>query len=145
MSFARAVPTSRPGESQVVATQKYLPLIRLLILSLCLAAAATFHASGLLNHDPSFLLVATRRWLNGAVLYRDIMEINPPLIFYMTAPAVLISEMVNVSESVVFVVLVCIAAGISVAWCWRLLARVQAISLGARYSITAACLAALVL
>jgi len=123
--------------------EKYLPQFRVLILIACLAAGAAFYASGLLNHDPSFLLLATRRWLHGATLYRDIMETNPPLIFYLMAPAVVLSEWSGISASTVFVILVCIAAGISVAWCWSLLSRVTAIPLSARYVIVAACFAAL--
>jgi len=34
-----------------------------------------------LNHDVAWLLEATQRWVAGAELYRDIIEINPPLIF----------------------------------------------------------------
>jgi hypothetical protein len=34
-----------------------------------------------LNHDVAWLLEATQRWTHGAELYRDIIEINPPLIF----------------------------------------------------------------
>jgi hypothetical protein len=34
-----------------------------------------------MNHDVAWLLEATRRWVGGAELYRDIIEINPPLIF----------------------------------------------------------------
>ena len=34
-----------------------------------------------MNHDTSWLLEATRRWVEGGRLYVDIVEINPPLIF----------------------------------------------------------------
>lgn len=37
----------------------------------------------LLNHDVAWLLVATQRWVAGEALYRDIVEINPPLIFFV--------------------------------------------------------------
>ena len=35
-----------------------------------------------MNHDVAWLLEASRRWVGGAELYRDIIEINPPLIFF---------------------------------------------------------------
>ena len=38
-------------------------------------------ASNPINHDVAWLLEATRRWVGGGELYRDIIEINPPLIF----------------------------------------------------------------
>jgi hypothetical protein len=107
------------------------------------AVSAVFYAQGQLHHDPSFLLVATRRWLNGATLYRDIVEINPPLIFYLTAPAVLLSDFLHVPDSTIFILFVVILAAVSLVWCCRLLARVQAISLADRYLILAACSAGL--
>jgi hypothetical protein len=77
------------------------------LLLVAAAASAVFYGSGRLHHDPSLILAATRRWLDGAVLYRDILEVNPPLIFYLTAPAVLISRVCGVPDSLVFVALVC--------------------------------------
>jgi len=35
-------------------------------------------------HDVAWLVEGTRRWMNGAALYVDIRELNPPLIFYDT-------------------------------------------------------------
>lgn len=32
--------------------------------------------------DVAWLIEGARRWLNGAVLYRDVREVNPPLVFY---------------------------------------------------------------
>ena len=45
-----------------------------------------------LNHDTSWYFVATEAWLDGAPLYSEIMEINPPLAFYLTAPFVWLSR-----------------------------------------------------
>ncbi|EWS65914.1 GtrA-like protein [Hydrogenophaga sp. T4] len=36
------------------------------------------------NHDTSWFFVATHSWIDGASLYSGIMEINPPLLFYLT-------------------------------------------------------------
>ena len=35
-----------------------------------------------INHDTAWYLYATRAWLDGAQLYVDIVEVNPPLSFY---------------------------------------------------------------
>ena len=43
--------------------------------------------------DLAFYLYAARRMLGGAVLYRDVVEINPPLIIWLNIPAVLIAEL----------------------------------------------------
>jgi hypothetical protein len=120
------------------------PWFSLAALIAGLAVATVYYASGLLHHDASFLLIATRRWLHGAVLYQDIMEINPPLIFYLTAPAVMVSDMFSVSSASVFVVFVCALAGISTAWCWNLLSRIEQISRSERHFVVAACFVGLV-
>lgn len=43
-----------------------------------------FFSSRQVIWDIGWLIEASRRWLNGAVLYRDLIEVNPPLIFYET-------------------------------------------------------------
>jgi hypothetical protein len=100
-----------------------LALLRLTVLVALLALAAVFYAAGPLNQDTSFLVVAADRWLRGAVLYRDIMETNPPLIFYLTAPAVLLAKVLHMDASAVFVMLLCALILVSMIWCWSLLAR----------------------
>lgn len=49
------------------------------------------------HHDVAWYLVATEKFLNGAVLYVDVIEINPPLNFFLTIPAVLLAEIPGVS------------------------------------------------
>ncbi|MCA9170349.1 MAG: hypothetical protein KDB23_21875, partial [Planctomycetales bacterium] len=56
----------------------------LLLLMGALVAAAIFYPMATLNHDSSWYLIATRMWLDGAQLYQDVMETNPPLAFYLT-------------------------------------------------------------
>jgi hypothetical protein len=46
--------------------------------------AFAFFAAHQTIWDIGWLIEASRRWLAGAVLYRDIIEVNPPLIFYET-------------------------------------------------------------
>jgi len=38
-----------------------------------------------LHSDVSWYLVATERFVNGARLYQDVIEVNPPLAFYLMA------------------------------------------------------------
>lgn len=45
-----------------------------------------------MNHDVAGLLSFTARWLDGEALYRDLLEVNPPLIFLLNAPAVLLGR-----------------------------------------------------
>ena len=49
------------------------------------------------HHDVAWYLVATQKMLEGAVLYVDVIEINPPLNFFLTIPAVLLSELPGIS------------------------------------------------
>jgi hypothetical protein len=56
--------------------------------------------------DLAFYLYAARRMLGGAVLYRDIVEINPPLIIWLNIPAVLIAEVGGISEILAYRLLV---------------------------------------
>lgn len=52
-----------------------------------------------INHDTAWYLVATRKMLGGARLYVDIIEVNPPLNFYYTIPALFIADLFNVSDT----------------------------------------------
>ena len=62
------------------------------------AAAFTFYGAQHLNHDSSWYLVATRKWLAGATLYRDVMEINPPLAFFLTAPGLWLADALAIGD-----------------------------------------------
>src|SRR6267154_4809745 len=119
-------------------------VVAVLLLVVWLATAMVFYAHWSLNHDTSYFLLATRRWFAGATLYRDIVETNPPLIFYLTAPAVAASELLGISASTAFVIFVCLRAGCTLVWCWSVLRRVPEIPAAGRYAIVAACFAALI-
>jgi hypothetical protein len=114
------------------------------LLVVGLMAALLSYGTTPLHHDPSMILVGTRRWLDGATLYRDIMEINPPWIFYVSAPPVILAQLFNLPPSATYVAFVLVLAGASLIWCWYLLARIPGLAFGGRcFSITA-CFAAIV-
>lgn len=74
-----------------------------------------------INHDTAWYLVATEAWLKGAVLYEDIVEVNPPLNFYLTVPSVLLAEATGVSpDRAQLLVTTALLAG-CLGWCWHLL------------------------
>jgi hypothetical protein len=52
-----------------------------------------------ITDDVAWYLMGTRDWLNGAVLYEMVVEVNPPLNFYFTVPAILIAETFGVSDT----------------------------------------------
>ena len=52
----------------------------------------------LTNHDIAWYLFATRDWLSGARLYVDLVEVNPPLYFYLTIPGLLMADALGISD-----------------------------------------------
>jgi hypothetical protein len=52
--------------------------------------------------DMAFLLYAAGRLLDGATLYRDVVEINPPLVIWLNVPIELLARAIHVSEFVVY-------------------------------------------
>jgi putative flippase GtrA len=108
-------------------------------------AAAWFYAGTMLNHDTSWYLIATSRWLDGAELYRDIVEINPPLAFYLTAPAVLLSRATGLAAHHAFVLQVIALSLASLLWFRALLQRSPIVTEPRRQLLLIAAFAALCL
>jgi len=50
-----------------------------------------------INHDTAWYFVATQKWMNGAKLYIDIMEVNPPWSFYCTIPGIYLAKFLDTS------------------------------------------------
>ncbi len=74
-----------------------------------------------INHDTAWYLLATREWLEGARLYVDIFEVNPPLNFYLTVPPLILSDLTGMSGPNAQYTVICAAMGISLLACLRLL------------------------
>lgn len=76
-----------------------------------------------INHDTGWYLVATRQWLEGARLYVDLIEVNPPLNFYLTIPAIWAADGLNITDSNgQYFVLSCLML-LSLIWVWNLLEK----------------------
>ncbi len=71
------------------------------------------------NLDAAWYLYVARRVLSGAHLYRDIIEINPPLIVLMSAPVVLLARVLRASDLAVYDVSVAALAAGCVAFAVR--------------------------
>lgn len=102
-----------------------LPGLRARILrALLLAPAALFLLMVLappLNHDVAAVLNFSERWVAGERLYRDLIDVNPPLIFMLTAIPALIDRWTPldaVQALLLCVIACCIAA-------WRMTARLR--------------------
>ncbi len=78
-----------------------------LIAIVAVGAGAEF--ATLARADTGFLLHAAGAVLDGARLYVDVVEINPPLIIALNLPAVLIARVTGVSDILVYRALVTVA------------------------------------
>ena len=105
----------------------------ILIVSAFVVAFLSFYWSRLHHHDVAWYLVATRKMLDGAVLYRDIIEINPPLNFYLTIPAVLLADMLNLSLINGQYVFVALMTAVSLIWSNHILRNDKALPQNLRY------------
>lgn len=93
--------------------------IHLLALIATAAAAALFYPQFSLNHDTSWYLIGTRMFLEGEQLYAGVVEINPPLAFYLTVPAIWIADSTGLTEATAFF---CYAIAMGVLSSWGSLA-----------------------
>ena len=74
-----------------------------------------------LNPDAAWILYCAGRVLDGARLYRDIVEINPPLVFWLNLPVVGAARLTGLSEVLVFRLVVVLLAIASLGLSARLL------------------------
>lgn len=98
----------------------------------------------MINHDTAWYLIATREWLSGATLYRDIIEVNPPLNFYFTLPVIGLADATGLSDTNAQYVVLALSLFVSVSWCGTLLLRLGLPALR-RLVLLAGLMAALVL
>lgn len=73
-----------------------------------------------INIDTAWYLVAIRKWLEGSPLYVDIFEVNPPLAFYLTAPGVLLADLLGTEVMDGMFLYLAILIGLALAWVWAL-------------------------
>ncbi|MEH6465656.1 MAG: hypothetical protein V7771_17380 [Shewanella psychromarinicola] len=66
--------------------------LRFIIPLLAVIIAAEQSLSFPINGDIGWLYFVTENWLEGQELYSDILEVNPPMIFIIMSPAVLLSH-----------------------------------------------------
>lgn len=71
----------------------------LMVAGAVTVAVTRFFWGRMINHDTAWYLLATRDWLAGAALYTDISEVNPPLNFYLTLPALGMADLLGVSDT----------------------------------------------
>ncbi|MGJ8624912.1 MAG: GtrA family protein [Yoonia sp.] len=76
-----------------------------------------------MNHDVIWYHVATRKWLAGAALYTDIVEVNPPLAFYFTLPVIKLADLTGLNDQAAQLILIAGLTFVSLSLTGRALAR----------------------
>lgn len=75
-----------------------------------------------MNHDVAAVLDFALRWRQGEALYRDLIDMNPPLIFILTRGAVALLAPIGIEplQAVIFSVIAFCALNAALAlWLWR--------------------------
>jgi hypothetical protein len=115
------------------------------VLVFVLVAYWSLHGA-MLNHDVSWYLIATAQWIDGAQLGVDIVDPNPPLAYYLTAPAVLLARGIGVPVADAMSIYVLAILFVSVVWFGAIGARSSSMPrLSRRLLIAAICLGLFVL
>lgn len=89
--------------------------------SLVVLVALVQQAFSSIDCDVSWLITVAERWLDGATLYRDIEEVNPPASVLLYVPAVALARLLALPPEPATVLLVTALAGASIFHTGRLL------------------------
>ena len=98
--------------------------VYLSLLGLCFLLGVASEVRSLVGADIAFLLYAAGRVVDGARLYRDVLEINPPLIILLNIPAVLVGRALGVAEVSAYRFLTTLLLSGSLLTCAALLRRI---------------------
>jgi hypothetical protein len=98
------------------------------VLPSLLGVSVWLQLRSVLHHDPAWLIHGTEIFLDGGKLYKDVFELNPPLIFYLTVPPVWFARLFGLFDINVFVVYVFLLIAVCLAIVWFLLRDVDALS-----------------
>ncbi len=76
--------------------RRLIPVVSLSIFSAVLVVVFIASCFAPMKDDIAWLLYVARRWLGGRVLYQDLVEVNPPLIIWLSAIPSLLARWVSV-------------------------------------------------
>ena len=85
-----------------------------------------------INHDTAWYLLATRQWLAGKVLYVDLIEVNPPLNFYLTVPSLALADLLQVGDANGQNLWLALLIFVSLTWCSVIMKGERGMSEGVR-------------
>lgn len=77
-------------------------------------------------HDPTWYLYGARRMLDGAAIYRtEIVDVNPPLIIWLSTIPVALGHVFGITSFVALKILLAILIAGAIAWCLSIVYRLQ--------------------
>jgi hypothetical protein len=79
-----------------------------------------------LNHDVAALLQFAQRMLHGERLYVDLIDINPPMVFFLDTVPVGAAQLLGISSVTALIGFTLLLCGITTAWSLALLRRLDA-------------------
>jgi hypothetical protein len=78
-----------------------------------------------LNGDAAWTLYVAKGIFRGQQLYRDIVDLNPPLVFWLNLPIVGLASLLHLSESSAYRITVVLVTAASLWFCARLIGSVR--------------------
>ncbi|MFI5165803.1 MAG: hypothetical protein ACHQQS_04210 [Thermoanaerobaculales bacterium] len=122
-------------ELHVVRWRRHAPRLELGLwwvagAAIVLAAWRTLMAVPM-SHDVAFFYFVSGRMLDGAKLYRDILEINPPLVYYLGVPPAWLARTLGLESIPVFYGYCLVIAGGALALLWSVARRTAVFSAAA--------------
>ena len=96
--------------------------LRVILVGLVLLFSITTMWNSQLNHDTSWYLIATRWWIDGIPIYEQILELNPPMSFYVIAPPVFAAKILGTDPAFTVKIYVLLVATVSTVIGHRLMA-----------------------
>ena len=94
--FSSRVPSADP-----VHRRNLVSVVSLLVLTLVLAVVMFITLRSPLKDDIAWLLYVARRWIAGRELYIDLVEVNPPLIVWISAIPIAIGRWLDADPQLV--------------------------------------------
>ena len=75
-----------------LAEKAFRPAISLILIAALFVCQIAIRLGSDLNHDTAWFLYVAQGMLDGGELYRDFVEVNPPLAIWLTVPIVMLSR-----------------------------------------------------
>jgi hypothetical protein len=86
-----------------------------LVLAGLVAAGSHFALTKSMHHDVAYYVNAVERWLGGARLYRDMIDVNVPTIYWLMSLPVWTARQIGVAPTLLFNLFALLLAALSVA------------------------------